>query len=418
MTLSPISRQTARRFVLGRQGLWPGRRETGALGAANALRRSEAIQVDTINVIARCHDLALWSRTLDYQPADLDRLMYQERQFFDYGGILFVYPMAELPYWQVVMRQRQAHRAEVAQTHQATIAFVLDEIRARGPLANRDFLDRPRIPGGYNTVKDTALALQHLWLCGALMTHHRRGFDRVYGLFEDIAGQALDQPEISEADAQDFFALKALRDLGLATAGEWARRLAIFQPKAFRPDAARQQFAHLAARGLATPVGVEGQAEPYFVSCEDAPLLDVLEAGDIPAAWRSLGPTTRREATFLAPLDNVIWDRTRARTLFDFDYVWEVYKPAETRRWGYYTLPILYGDRLVGRLSPKLHRKAKTLAVEGFWLEDPALADDPDFADALRAGLTRFARFHDAERLDLAGVPFLNLRAHCADWLP
>lgn len=105
----------------------------------------------------------------------------------------------------------------------------------------------------------------------------------------------------------------------------------------------------------------------------------------------------------LAPLDNLL-ARQRTRDIFDFEYVWEVYKPAELRRWGYYTLPILYEDRLVGRLDPKLDRKAGTLAIKGFWLEDPALGEDPEFASALAQGLAGFVRFHGARRADLSAL--------------
>src|SRR5689334_20766409 len=104
MTLDTITRQTARRYVLGRQGLWPGRRWRGKPGTDMALRQGEAAQIDTISVVARNHDLALWSRVADYRTEYLDTLLYQERVFFDYGDILMIYPMQELPYWQAIMQ--------------------------------------------------------------------------------------------------------------------------------------------------------------------------------------------------------------------------------------------------------------------------------------------------------------------------
>ncbi len=116
-------------------------------------------------------------------------------------------------------------------------------------------------------------------------------------------------------------------------------------------------------------VAIEGSKDDSYALAEDLPLLETLEAGKIPEAWRPLGPTTEEEAVFLAPLD-IVSARGRAAQLFDFDYVWEVYKPVEKRRWGYYTLPILWGDRLVARLDPKLDRKTGTLEIKGFWLED------------------------------------------------
>src|SRR5690242_5534211 len=100
MQIDTIRKQTARRYVLGRQGLWPGRRWQGQEGTADALQQAESVQVDTISVVARNQDLALHSRVQDYRPEHLDTLLYRERRFFDYGWILFVYPMQELPYWQ------------------------------------------------------------------------------------------------------------------------------------------------------------------------------------------------------------------------------------------------------------------------------------------------------------------------------
>ena len=103
-----ISKAVARRYVLGRQGLWPGRRWAGQTGTAQALRYVEAVQMDPLNVVARSHDLVLWGRVIDYEPGHLHRLLYHDRAFFDYGGALFVYPMDELPYWQVIMRRKGA----------------------------------------------------------------------------------------------------------------------------------------------------------------------------------------------------------------------------------------------------------------------------------------------------------------------
>ena len=113
---------------------------------------------------------------------------------------------------------------------------------------------------------------------------------------------------------------------------------------------------------------------------EDVPVLKEIAEGRVPDGWQPTDSPTDEEVRFLAPLDNVIWDRDRTRALFDFDYVWEVYKPAPQRRWGYYTLPVLWGDRLVARIDLKLHRKQSTLAIQGFWLENDSLAKDDAFA--------------------------------------
>ena len=101
-----ISQQTARRFVLGKQGLWPGRRWKGKNGTAQAIRACEAVQLDPLNIVARSQDIVLHIRVLEYKPEYLYQVMYKDRDFFDYGGWLAVYPMSELPYWRVHMSSR------------------------------------------------------------------------------------------------------------------------------------------------------------------------------------------------------------------------------------------------------------------------------------------------------------------------
>lgn len=390
-----LSKQTARQLILGRQGLFPGRRETGKVGTAAAIRRSECIQIDTINVLARSHDLTLFSRVAGYDPADLDALLYAERKFFDYGGILMVYPHEELPYWKAVMARQWERYAAHEHNRLEICAYVLEELRQRGALANRDFEARERIPGGFRTIKDTGHALYFLWRGGQVMTHSRRRFERVYDLTENIAPH---DDIASYADAEQFFARKALRDTGLATASEWARRIGAYL---YHRPQSKTLLQSLKESGEAVAVHVEGRKEICYTPADSLPLIETLQAGKIPVEWQPLGATTMDEVTFLAPLDNVIWDRARTKAVFDFDYLWEVYKPEHLRRWGYYTLPILYGDQFVARMAMRMERKTRTLRVEGFWLEAEKTGSDPAFRSALEAGLTRFAHFHEAQEIAL-----------------
>jgi uncharacterized protein YcaQ len=131
----------------------------------------------------------------------------------------------------------------------------------------------------------------------------------------------------------------------------------------------------------------------------------------VPTAWTPLGTTTTEEVVFLAPLDPVS-ARGRAKVLFGFDYIWEVYKPVHLRKFGYYTLPILWGDRLVARFDSKLDRKTNTFIILGLWLEDKALAVDEAFADALARGFARFVTFLGASQMDAEAIPEPLLR-HC-----
>jgi uncharacterized protein YcaQ len=398
-----ISSTTARRFILGRQGLWPGRRWIGSPGTAAALRTVEAVQIDPLVVVARNHDLVLHSRVIDYQPDQLDQLLYGAREFFDYGGTLFIYPMNELPYWRVAMQRkgREARWAAFAGQQPALLKEVRAELRQRGPLGNRDFDGRAR-GDNYRSGKDSGLAMYYLWLSGELMTHHRRNFERVFDFRRNVVPSHLNR-KAAVAQAEDYFARKALAFKGLSSAKGWADSWSGFIVRRVDRTESRQRLDRMLARDEAIAVHVEGWQEPMYALSADVPLIEVIEAGQLPDAWRPLDTTTNDETVFLAPLD-IVSARGRAKILFDFDYVWEVYKPVEQRRWGYYTLPILYGDRLVARFDPKLDRTTNTLILNGLWLEEPALAEEAAFINAFAGGLQRFMRFLNATRIDLSAV--------------
>jgi uncharacterized protein YcaQ len=398
-----IGRATARRFILGRQGLWPGRRWQGLAGAAQALRAIEAVQVDPLIVIARNHDLTLHSRVIDYQAEHLDQLLYRDRLFFDYGGAIFIYPMDELPYWHVVMQRKgqEPRWARFAQQRPDLIKEVKTVLRQRGPLGNRDFEGRAR-GDNYRSGKDSGIALYYLWLTGELMTHHRRNFDRVFDFRQNIVPDGLNR-KASIAESENYFARKALAFKGFSTARSFGNTLWGFCERRVSLDEAQKRLNKMIRAGDVVSLQVEGWKEPLYTLAEDVPVLTALEAGNIPAAWRPLDTTTEEETVFLAPLD-IVSARGRAKVWFDFDYVWEVYKPAHQRRWGYYTLPILYGDRLVARFDPKLDRTTNTLLINGLWLESPALAEDPQFVLALTRGLRRFLQFLNAQSIDLSAV--------------
>src|SRR5665648_98251 len=163
-----ITAEIRRRFILGKQGLWPGPRWLGKKGTEQALREAESIQVDPVSLIAQSHDIALWGRVHDYQPVYLDTLLYQERNFFDYGAVLFIYAMEELPFWRVKMERRKLEERWLAfkEANPEVEEEVRQELRARGPLKNRDL--KGKSVDYYRAGKDTGVVLYYLWLTGEL----------------------------------------------------------------------------------------------------------------------------------------------------------------------------------------------------------------------------------------------------------
>ncbi len=405
-----ISVQTARRFVLGKQGLWPGRRWKGKRGTAEAIRQCEAVQLDPLNIFARSQDIVLHSRVLDYRSEYLYQVAYRDRQFFDYGGWLAMYPMSELPYFRVHM-ERRAHEKRVEDfvlSNPELFEQVRAELRRRGPLGNRS-LDGNRVGWNYRGRKDTSLALFDMWLSGELMIHHREGFERIYDFRENIAPPEFDYVA-DERKAEEFFARKAVSFYGLLR--EAGMRVSLDYD--MRRKYEREEIAGLLERwveaGMLDRVQVSGSRERFLVLAEDVSMLESLEKAKTPRVWKPKGPTTLQEVTFLSPLD-IVSARGRAKKLFDFEYKWEVYTPAHQRRWGYYVLPILYGDDLVARLDPRLDRNTMTLEIKGFWYEDDAPVKDPAFAEALAMGLIRLATFVSARRLAIGSLNPASLRS-------
>jgi uncharacterized protein YcaQ len=371
----------------------------------------EDLQLDPLVVVARAHDLMLHSRVVDYSIDDWATLTYERREFFEWGGWLAVRPMADLPHFRFLMRRERetGHWLEVERDHADAIEEMRAVLRSGREASNRSFVmsDRTRIDH-YRGRKDSALALHYLWRVGEAMVTRRDRFERVYALTEAVA-PASALRDVDEAEAQDVLFRKAVAAAGLTRLSGIA---SLLRGRMWAAELADWRGRRL-ADGSLIEVRVEGWRATQVALGSDAGVLAELEAGGTPAAWAPLATTTHEEATFLSPLDPVS-ARGRAKPLFGFDYTWDVYKPAHLRSFGYYTMPILWGDRLVGRFDPKLDRATGTLVINGLWLEDPALARDTAFADALAAGMTRFVRLLGAKRIDVSAVSQAALRKRLA----
>lgn len=405
--------ETARRFILGKQGLWPGRRWRGLKGTEQSMRAMEYLQLDPLQIIARSHDIQLYGRVLDYAPGMWENVTYKKRKFFDWGGWLAARPMEELPHWRTIMRRERdgnygdSRIRQMAHDHADAIVEMRAILRERGIVSNRDFETATRTrTQSYRGRKDSALALYYLWRTGEVMTHHRERFERVYALTEAVA-PAQFICESSEVETDRFLIKKEISFSGLSrisrTSDSWQRG---------EPDrAAKKMLEEMLADGDIIEVKVEGWKTIHHALASDAKTLRDLSAGRVPKAWMPLETTTTEEVVFLAPLDQVS-ARGRAKVLFGFDYVWEVYKPAHQRKFGYYTLPILWGDQLVARFDSKLDRATNTFVILGLWLENKVLGKDESFAEALASGFARFVTFLGAGRLDAKAIrePLLRRR--------
>jgi hypothetical protein len=410
--METISKLTHRRFLLGSQGLWPGRRYENIKGVETALRQIEALQLDPLTMVARSQDIAMYGRVLNYKPEMLYQMAYEKRQAFDYGGWLAMYPMREFPYWQLPMKNFQARGMRYESFKHPPkdlVKFILQTLKDNGAMGNRDFEGNAFKQWSYRGRKDTSVGLYYLWMTGEVMITTRKGFDRIYDLRERVLPKKYDYVA-SIKDSENYFATKQVKMMNMIREKRFHFAWADGLDRKVTKQESQKKLNDLYEKKIISNLQLEGSKDVWITLNENIKHLEDLEAGRIPKSWKALDTTTDEEATLLAPLE-MVSARGRAKLVFDFEYVWEVYKPEHQRKWGYYVLPILYGDDLVARLDPKFDRTTNTLHILGFWLEDDTVVDSK-FADALAKGLTRFARMIDAKKIDLSGIKMAKLRSH------
>ncbi len=355
---SDLSLAQARRIALAAQG-FADPQPRGAVDRRllrRVLGRTGLLQIDSVNVLVRAHYMPLFSRLGAYDPALLERAAYgPDRILFEYWGheaSLLPVETQPLMRWRMDRARRAVgmwrHVAAVLREQPDFLIRLRAEIAARGPLPASAF-DGARGKGSWWGWSDVKSGLEALFWCGDITTAYRKGFERVYDLPERVLPAAvLAVPTPSEADAQRELVRIAARALGIAA----ERDLRDY----FRLDLAdaRARVAELRESGELLAVQVEGLRGERLL-------------------WHQARlPRRVRARALLSPFDPVVWQRTRTRELFDFDYRIEIYTPAPKRVHGYYVLPFLLGDRLVARVDLKHDRAAGVLRALATHLEPAA----------------------------------------------
>jgi uncharacterized protein YcaQ len=395
-----LDRATARRFMAVRHILMPPRSlPAEADSVMRVVERLGSLQFDPLDVTGRNHDLVLAARISGYQRAWTEALLYDDRRLFEaYNKGLSLLPAAELPWFRVAWDQNLADHGPAAfRHHAALVEELLDRIRREGPLSSIDIEPRTSIDWYWRPTNQVRAILEALAEAGILGLARRDGNRRVYDLVERLYPAELLASRPPERDQLRHKLLSRYRAhglLGRTGRAELWQGTAPALPTADRPGAPTrgELLAELVEAGTLVPVIIDGVRGDRFVLADELALL----AGATPGRDRPPG------VAFLAPLDPFVWDRGFLRSLYGFDYVWEVYVPAARRRWGYYVLPLLFGDQLVGRIESRIDRRTGVLRVVGLWWED---AFDPQgeegFVEALAVALQAHARFTGARKVVL-----------------
>jgi uncharacterized protein len=388
LTVSPTA---LFRFLLRVHGLAP---ESPCLTVADAVQSLEFVQEDSINICGRMHDLTLLSRIPDYASERLAEALYgpQRCLFEDYFPNLSALPLSDYRYFvrRRIARQQSGHWHSLTSGETPVAEELLARMKSEGPLRARESGDHHghTTSGWGMRQKVTARVLEKLWLQGRILVERRENFERWFQRREDLVPELTalhEDPSLwpSPEEERWYLTRKRLR----------ARRL-------FR---LKKDEKEIMGKDALVTVQVEGQKERgWYVLAEDAALL--AQAESLPVL---------DGVHLLAPLDPFIYDRAR-NTFFGgdiSDYTWEVYTPEAKRRWGYYVLPILHGDRLIGFVDPKIDRKAKTLLLNVLTLEPDV--EVSEVIEPLMERLRAYARWLGAERIAVTSVSSDTLRA-CA----
>ncbi|KQZ24375.1 winged helix-turn-helix domain-containing protein [Microbacterium sp. Root553] len=384
-----LSAAQARRIALGAQGFSRARPTTvSAAHLHRTMSRLGVLQIDSVNVFARSHYMPMFSRLGAYDPAVFDRVFHSRTtHYVEYLAheATFI-PIEDWPLWRFRMesfRERWAAPDSWTSTNARTLDWVRDELRARGPLRPADLRDDvPRERGGWWDWDDVKLALEHLWRTGDVAISGRKGFERRYALAEQVIPDALRDQHVTRDDAIRELTRRAARHSGVATQSD----LADYHRIRDRAAVARS-IADLVDTGELLPVTVRGW-----------------ERGGRPLqAWRHRDASLPRAidaAALLTPFDPVVWFRDRALRAFELDYRIEIYVPADRRRYGYYSLPVLVGDRIVARVDLKADRATSTLQVQSAWWEPQARPHDD--ADRIAAELRLAASWQGLEHVSVS----------------
>ena len=391
--MTTITREQARRFILSRQGLLGKHRFAGKAGALAYVRQAGCIQYDPVDVCGKNAELTLQSRVKGFTKKTLADLLYVDRLLVDYSDKeLSIWPREDWPYFAGYRALSRAHGAGfegIPELEARAIAY----IRAHGPVSSDTLPIEGKLywhssmhwSGNWQGQSPAARSvLEQLYTDGVLLIHHKSGSRKFYDLADRYFDPGLLNAENPCPDDAALLQWRVRRRIG-AVGMLWNRRSDAWLGIAMTTDQRNAVFEALEARGEIMRAEVEGIRAPLYCLAEDAPRLEAVRDDAIDA---------RPRLEFLAPLDPMLWDRKLVEALWDYHYKWEIYTPADQRKFGYYVLPVLWGDRLVGRIEAAAERRTGTLAVKHIWYED-GVRRTKKLALAVEGAVRRLAKFND-----------------------
>jgi uncharacterized protein YcaQ len=403
MPMKTLSQDAVRGLMIAAQGLQqhPPSAATKA-DVRQIIRQMHMLQIDTIHVVARSPYLVVWSRLGDYRQHWLDELLAEGTLFEYWSHAACFLPIENYALYRRLMLNRLTWHEKPwrawMQAHAELVETLLTRIRENGPVRSADFERTDGAPGGWWNWKNEKTALEGLWMKGDLMVAKRHKFQRIYDLRERVLPDWDDARTPSLETVYETFVLNTVKALGVTKAAWIADYFRLYK------KVAQQAFEKLAERGHLQTVKVEGWDVPGYFHADQREAIEAAANGQIPVS----------RTTLLSPFDPMVWDRARAQDLFNFTYQIECYTPAPKRIYGYFTLPILYHNALIGRLDPKAHRKEGIFEVKALHLEPGVIVDDALVAE-VKSALQACAAWHQTPQVIVRQATEPGLAEHLSD---
>ena len=394
-----MTNRQARQFLLLKQGILGEHRFIGKQGALDYVRQAGCIQFDPVDVCGKNAELTLQSRVKGFTKRTLYELLYEDRKLVDFPDKnLSIFPIEDWPYfarYRTVARENGTQFPELAQLEEQAKCYIAQngavssaDLPVDGAIHWHSAIHWSGMWGGQTNA--ARAVLEQLYSTGELVIHHKQGARKYYALAKDyMPGDLLDAPDPLPDDFEHlkWRMLRRISAVGLL----WNRAsdawLHIWGMK--RPERDRA-FTELLAAGKLLEVQVEGMPDCLYCNAEDLPLTERVLAGE----------ADKSRCEFLASLDCLLWDRNLIKELFAFDYRWEIYTPTAKRRYGFYVLPILYGERFVGRIEAVAEKKTGVLTVKNIWFED-GVKQTKKLQTAIQRCVKRFAKFNECKEIVL-----------------
>ena len=392
-----ITKQQARQFILAKQGLIGSYRCTGKEGAYNYVRQAGCIQFDPVDVCGKNADLTLQSRIKGFRKSMLQELLYKDRKLVDYADKeLSIWPAEDWPFFSSY-RDRSRRLSETFEGLQELKEKAIAYIDENGPVCSDTLPIDGEIywhssmhwSGNWHKKSPAARSvLEQLYTDGELIIHHKNGSRKYYDLAEKYLPAAVLKADNPCRNEFEFISWRVLRRIG-AVGLLWDKSSTAFLGIDIKADLRKEVLSDLSVNKKICSLMVEGIKVPFYYLSEDGDLLQEILDGQADLKPRM---------SFIAPLDPLLWDKALILALWDFRYSWEIYTPAAKRKYGYYTLPILYGDRFVGRIEAVPDRREGILQVKGLWWE-PGIRQTKVLNSALERALRSFAKFNDCKTI-------------------